>query len=168
MSSTSGNEGAGMSVFWTAVGILLILLACFGIWVRLAPSDPLRWHVDPLHAPAGEEGAYVMRPSEGDATAPIFRASPPEVLAAFDRIALSEPRVTRLAGSVAEGQVTYIQRSKLWGFPDYITALAIPADGGSTLAVWSRLRFGRSDMGVNRARVENWVGRMDLPRITGP
>jgi uncharacterized protein (DUF1499 family) len=61
-----------------------------------------------------------------------------------------------LAGSVEEGRMTWVARSALWGFPDYITAEA----GPKGLAVWSRLRFGRSDLGVNRARLEDWLARL--------
>jgi len=57
---------------------------------------------------------------------------------------------------VAEGRVTYITRSKLWGFPDYSTFETRDGD----LLIHARLRFGSSDMGVNRARVTDWLARL--------
>ncbi|MGI1661297.1 DUF1499 domain-containing protein [Palleronia sp. KMU-117] len=148
-----------------SVLILLALVAAgFALYVRLAPSDPARWHVDPLAAPDPGPGGIRLAPPE----APVFAASPQAVIEAFDAVALSTPRVTRLAGSPGEGQVTYVARSRLWGFPDYVTirVLPDPETGGATVAIHSRLRFGQGDMGVNRARVEAWLGAVE-DRLAG-
>ena len=50
-----------------------------------------------------------------------------------------------------------MSRTRWIGFPDYITVSAVPAPGGAQLAVLSRLRFGRGDLGVNRARLDRWL-----------
>jgi uncharacterized protein (DUF1499 family) len=141
--------------------LLLIALAVagFALYVRLAPSDPARWHVDPMGAAdPGDGGAKVAPPD-----APVFAATPEAVIEALDAVAMDTPRVTRLAGSVADGHVTYVARSRIWGFPDYVTVKVLPdeATGGATLAILSRLRFGQGDMGVNRARVEAWLGAVE-------
>jgi len=71
------------------------------------------------------------------------------------RIATARPRVSRLArdGTMA----TYVQRSAVFGFPDYISIHATPDGDGSTLSVYSRSRFGHSDLGVNKSRIERWL-----------
>jgi uncharacterized protein (DUF1499 family) len=132
-------------------GGLAAALIGFAAYVRLAPSDPTRWHV-PV-AVEGQEGTVVsltggasMRVA-GDGAA---------LLARLDAVALATPRTIRLAGSVAEGRITWITRSALWGFPDYITAEA----GEDALSVLARLRFGSSDMGVNAARLSDWLARL--------
>lgn len=85
-----------------------------------------------------------------------------ELASGFDEIALADSRVEVLAGSADEGFVTYIQRSALMGYPDYISVRFIEAEeGGSTLAVFSRARYGTSDLGVNETRVDRWVQRTD-------
>ncbi len=78
---------------------------------------------------------------------------------AFDAVALSEPRTTRLAGAPAEGWTTYVQRSGLFGFPDYISVRVIEAEGGdgAMLAIYSRSRYGHSDLGVNAKRIRRWL-----------
>lgn len=137
-------------------GIALAGLALLGLlaWIRLAPSDPARWHVDPWAAPDPGEAGVLLRE---DAVRPL----PPEaLLTAFERVAAAAPRSRRLAGSPAEKRVTWVVRSRLMGFPDYVTAAAVPAPGGARLAVLSRLRFGRGDLGVNRARLELWLRRL--------
>ena len=101
------------------------------------------------------------RDLRGDAAAPVYALPPVVLLAAFDRVARAEPRVQVLAGSVASGRITYVVRSRLVGFPDYLTVRALPAQGGgATLAIFSRQRFGLKDMGVNRARVEAWLAAL--------
>lgn len=125
-----------------------ILLAGILVWVRVAPSDPARWHVDPVTAP-------------DPATPNWARIAPGEIVGAAGTLAervaaalAAEPRVTPLAGSLAEGWATYVQRSRLMGYPDYISVRILPVEGGQeTVAVLSRSRFGQSDMGVNAARL---------------
>ena len=82
-------------------------------------------------------------------------ASPGD-MARLDRIIRATPRTTLLAGSPESGMVTYITRSRLWGFPDFTTVEARPG----AIVIHGRLRFGSSDMGVNRARVEGWVAAL--------
>ncbi len=84
-----------------------------------------------------------------------MRAVPGD-LAALDAIIRAEPRTHVLAGSVGEGMVTYVTRSKMFGFPDYTTV----QQRGDTLAIHARLRYGKSDMGVNKARVERWLNAL--------
>jgi hypothetical protein len=154
--------------------VLLLGVAAFllgiaaAIWIRVAPDDPVRWHVDPLSVTgSGQSNAWRVSP-EGmgappDAVSAVWPMPAAELAAAFDRVALSAPRTLRLAGSPEELWTTYVQRSRLWGFPDYISVRAIDlGDGMSALAIYARSRYGASDLGVNRARVEEWLAR--LPR----
>ncbi|MEM9126862.1 MAG: DUF1499 domain-containing protein, partial [Pseudomonadota bacterium] len=71
-------------------------------------------------------------------------------------IARASARTSVLAGSVSDGLVTYVTRSRLIGFPDYTTA----QQDGDTLRIHARLRFGRSDFGVNRNRVDTWLAAL--------
>lgn len=126
--------------------LLLLAVLGFGLWVRMAPSDPARWHVA-----TGDAG-------NRDFAGAVIRTVPaqPGDMARLDRIIRATPRTTLLAGTPEEGMVTYITRSRLWGFPDYTT---IEARAGS-IVIHGRLRFGSSDMGVNRARVEGWIAAL--------
>lgn len=140
--------------------LAVVIIACLGLTalIRLAPSDPALWHRDPREAmPAGLPRNELRRMPGG---AFLILSSDPEtangLLASLDHIALATPRTSRLAGSLQEGRVTWITRGALWGFPDYTTAQVHP-DG---LYVHARLRFGRSDLGVNAARLESWLSRL--------
>lgn len=146
-----------------AVLILLAVAAAGLLYIRLAPSDPARWHTDPLAAPVPGMNGWLLRDGDGSAPAPVFAATPAEVLAALDAVAMDTPRTVRLAGSAEEGRITWVTRSRLVGFPDYTTATAVAGEGGTRLVIFARQRFGSGDWGVNRARVEAWLGRLDLP-----
>lgn len=140
------------------LGLLALLIVGFGLYVRLAPSDPARWHVAPPPVATPDCGVVA---GEGDARAACTRPDDPQqLLARLDEIAMATPRTTRLAGSPDEGRITWITRSALWGFPDYTTAEAAPDGSGTRLTIHARLRFGRSDMGVNAARLQDWLSRL--------
>jgi uncharacterized protein (DUF1499 family) len=58
-------------------------------------------------------------------------------------------------------QIDYVQRTRLLRFPDLITVRFVPVDDThSTVAIYSRSVWGKGDMGVNRARVEEWLARV--------
>jgi len=125
--------------------LALVAYVVVALTVRAAPSDPTRWHV----APVGEE-----RDMKGGVVRVVETG--PDGLARFHEIARDTSRTYVLAGSVQEGMITYITRTKGMGFPDYTTV----QQDGDTLRIYARLRFGRRDFGVNKARVEAWLARM--------
>lgn|GEM_PF-423420 len=138
--------------------VALVLSAL--LWVRLSPNDSAAWNTDPLTATRTTQGGWLVRPQGGDAAATPVAMPAAEMLAILDRIALDTPRTTRLSGSVAEGRITYITRSALLGFPDFTTVSAIALPDGTQPVLFARQRFGDGDMGVNRARVEDWLARL--------
>ena len=143
------------------IALLLVLLTGgLGLLVRLAPTDPADWHVDPLSAPRPDGNGWLVRPEGGNAAAEPVDLTPEALLARLDAIAMDWPRTERLAGSVAEGRITYVTRSRLWGFPDYTTVTALPSGAGAVPVLFARQRFGRGDWGVNRARVEAWLAAL--------
>ncbi len=152
---------------WIAASAAALLMAA-AIFPRLVSDDPGRWHVDPLEAPStGRPNEYRIAP-EGlatvpvDAPSPVFAASADDLAAAFDAYALAQPRTQRIAGGPEIRWATYVQRSRVFGFPDYVSARFIDLDDETAApAVFSRARFGSSDLGVNRARVENWLAALE-------
>ena len=141
----------GMTIAAVLLGAAIL---AFAVWVRLAPSDTAVWHVAP-----GAKGQWdIVQALTGAASLRLSAAkgAPADLLARLDALALATPRTTRLAGTVAEGRITWVTRSALWGFPDYTTAEA-RADG---LYIEARQRFGREDMGVNAARLQDWLLRI--------
>lgn len=148
--------------------LLLGLLIGGGLaWIRLAPSDPARWHVDPGHAPASgltasppDPGSVIRVRSGARANVAFFGTPPAAALEALDAVALATPRTRRLAGSPQEGRITWITRSAVFGFPDYTTAEVRVAGEMVTVDLHARQRFGRKDAGVNEARLRDWLARL--------
>lgn len=145
--------GKTVALFLAAI---LVVMAGFAAFVRLAPSDPQRWNVDPSQSRTWEQdhgwkqvitlkNGAVLRLRHGD-----------DLLARLDAIALATPHTTRLAGTPEQGRITWVTRSPFWGFPDYTTAQNNP-DG---VYIHARLRFGESDLGVNAARLHDWLAKL--------
>ena len=140
--------------------VLLLASAAALLFVRLAPSRAADWHLDPLLAERpGAPNHHLIRPAGGDRAAPIYGMPPAELAAALDRIARADG-ARLLAGDVAQGHMTYVSRSPVLGFPDYISLRVIPAGTGATFAAFARARFGHSDRGVNRARIRRWMAAL--------
>jgi len=63
--------------------------------------------------------------------------------------------------------MTFQTRSLLWGFPDFTTVSIVAvggAPGGNSdplLMVEGRLHYGLDDLGVNKARVLQWLEQLD-------
>ena len=128
--------------------ILVVLIVGLMAYVRFVPTDVARWHQMPDAAEPGDttkpDSFRAVRRIAGPAT---------EVLTALEQRALATPRTKLLAGSVGEGMITFQTRTAIWGFPDHTTV----AVQGDLLVIYGRLRFGKADLGVNRARVAGWL-----------
>lgn len=128
--------------------MFLILAATIGLlaYIRLAPSDPARWHVsvsDTQDANGEGWARRVIKAQDG-------------MLSKLNQMMLKLPRTKLLAGSVDEGRLTYVTRSKLIGFPDYTTIEEVEGD----IRLYARLRFGRSDFGVNGKRLDGVLAQI--------
>lgn len=131
----------------TILVILGLLIVAGLAYVRLAPSDPERWHVA-----VGEAGS-----ADFAGGARRVMSAEPDRLAEADAWMRALPRTRVLAGSVEEGRITYVTRTKVIGFPDYTTLDATHGD----LRAYARLRFGASDLGVNRDRLERLLAALE-------
>ncbi len=153
-----------MIMSWKTL-VVLVLLAGVALlaYIRLAPSDPKDWHIavattDPI-APGPCAERIVLVP-KGARAACLVALTPRQVLDKLEAIALTSPRTLHLAGSADEGRITWTSRSFLMGYPDYITAEVSQTAQGSRLDILSRQRFGQADLGVNAARLKDWLSQL--------
>lgn len=129
------------------MGSILIFLILLGMaYVRVAPMDPEKWHLPVTATENADLTGGAVRVIEGDAA----------TLAALDKEARSLKRTRVLAGSVAQKHISYVTRSAIFGFPD-VTTIDL-TDG--QIRMFARLRFGQSDMGVNRSRLEHLIASL--------
>lgn len=157
--------------------VLVLLSAGFALYqgVTFAPR------VDPAEAAAPMTPNWLLAAPAGADTAasaaveaPVWRATPLEVIAALDAVVLSEPRTERLSEGPGGGGAfgvddalarTYLQRSETIGYPDYANVRAVPVETGgapaASVIMLSRSVYGIGDAGVNQARVERWIAALD-------
>lgn len=128
------------------VWIFLAIVLALAIYVRVAPSSPDKWHV----------AANFDSNSDGENSARRIVRAGPDGLTRLNDIALSTERTTVLAGSLEDGLITYVTRSKLLSYPDYTTVEKV----GDTLKINARSRFGKKDFGVNAKRIEAWINAL--------
>ncbi|MFY0617926.1 DUF1499 domain-containing protein [Shimia sp.] len=125
------------------IGILIVLIILGASYVRLAPSNPEKWHRD----------VQINHDSVSENSVRRMVITGKDGLSKFTDIATKTPRTSVLAGSVEEGMITFVTRSALVGYPDYTTAF----QDGDMLKVYGRSRFGRKDFNVNAERVDGWI-----------
>jgi len=157
-----------------ALGWLLIVVvlgtAGVAVGMRTLGHDPARWHVDPASAErTGRPNDYLVAPAGMTAAIPdriasVHATDPRALLFQFDAVARPARSVEVVAGSLDALTITYVQRSQVFGFPDYITVRAVAVAGGAALIVWSRSRVGYNDIGVNRDRVDGWLAQIGAAR----
>jgi uncharacterized protein (DUF1499 family) len=103
----------------------------------------------------------VLCSAKPDEVSPVFPIGAARLRDRWLEMVASEPRVRLVELDPAHLRLVLIQRSAIFNFPDIITVMFVPiGDERSTLAVLSRSRYGRSDLGVNAARVRQWLEKL--------
>ena len=150
-------------LLWIA-GFGVIATVAASIFFRTTADDPVVWHVDPVTVErTGNPNDYIVAPEglrseKPDRISSVRSGSPKELLFQFDSIAGAVS--TRIAGSLETLHITYVKRTPLMGYPDYISVKAVEVDGSAALVIYSRSRFGKSDFGANRERIDRWLAQI--------
>lgn len=142
------------------VGVAAVLAAA--LWFRMAPMPAEVWHVEPADVTPPASPNYDLRVG---VRAPVFDAPLDIIAMRLDAVATAE-RADIIGGDAFTGHVTYVARSALMGYPDAVSVRLVPVQGGTRVEMFSRSRFGYSDMGVNTARLDRWIAAMRAQ--TGP
>lgn len=151
-----GDERFGIAAWWERLAGPPDLGAVDFAAITRSPSGN-----DALICPPGLCGAV-----RTDGVSPVFIAPVARLRDAVRVIEVNDPDVFALARDEAKVQDRYLARTRLMRFPDTVSVRFIDLGGGrSTLALYSRSQIGRSDFGVNKARLEEWIGllRAKLP-----
>ncbi len=162
----------------TAAAVVFLALVGVSMW----EGGPLDW-IFSVGKPAAVDfktlertpnpNQFLMCPP-GYCAAPMERASPvydvpvAALRAAWVKVVAAAPRVTVRGEDPQAQTIDYVQRSALLRYPDLVTAEFIALGAGqSTLAVYSRSIYGRSDFGVNEKRVTDWLAKLDAALKSG-
>jgi uncharacterized protein (DUF1499 family) len=138
--------------------VILAIIAAGMLWIRLAPIDRDRWHTDPAEAEDPEGSGVRLIGLQ----APRYPADADAVLITLSEIALDEPRTKVLDGDIDEGMITFVTRSRVFGFADFATVKAVSEGAVTKLSIVSRTQVGSrgNDWGVNAAKVDRWLQEM--------
>lgn len=131
------------------LGILTALVG-LALYIRFVPASPEQWHALPEAIEAEDQNDGAIRMVEAD----------PAELEQLHVIILETKRTRVIAGAVDQNMITYETRSLIMGFPDYTTV----GHRDGSLIIYARQRFGRSDFGVNAARIDAWLERFTQGR----
>lgn len=138
------------------LGFIIIVIVGFAAYVRFAPTD-----VAGVHAQATPRTAGDYEAAGGFLAVRQVTAAPEVILSTVSQAALATDRTRVLEGTADDGMITFVTRSLVWGFPDYTTVSIIPPgtvdNAGPLVMIDGRLRFGKADLGVNKARIEKWL-----------
>lgn len=173
----TGRYGKSLSIMLRRMvaGIVIVALFAFalGLGLRLymsrAAEDRLRPGEDVtlanLRGPVPGNGFLACPPGycavEPGMTSPVFSTDAARLAVMWREMLRSESRVVMLSSEPERRRFVLMQRSALFGFPDVVTVefVALGPDR-SSLAIYSRARYGKLDFGVNRERVERWLSRL--------
>lgn len=109
-----------------------------------------------LLAPSG-----LCQSAQPHVESPIFDMPPDFLLDNVRQIALSAPRTKEVADRPTPTQTVFVEKSKVFRFPDLIDVMTVPVgENQSALAIYSRAQIGIRDFGVNRKRIEGWLSKL--------
>ncbi len=117
---------------------------------RDAPNDALACHPD------------ICGDTPVDFTTPVYPIAGARLREIVRETALAQPRTQLVYSARWEEEERFVTRSPLMRFPDTVVARVYGAGPGqSMLGLYSRSQIGRSDLGVNRARLQRWLDAID-------
>ena len=153
--------------------IALLIVAALGVGLRFymsrAAEDRLRPGEDTaladLRGPLPQNG-FLACPAgycgvEPGIVSPAFPVGAARLGELWAEALRGESGIATISTEPERRRMVLVQHSAVLQFPDVITVEFVAvAPSRSSLAVYSRARYGKLDFGVNRRRVETWVSRL--------
>lgn len=161
-----------VAIKFLAAGVLVVALVAAVLLLTPLGTRPLIaafpvGEVAPVDfatlTPSSKPNQFLMCPPDlcrarPDAKSPVFEMSAERLRARWKDMVAKQPRIATLSESMDGMQIDYVQRSAMFRYPDLVTVRFVAVSPTrSTLAIYSRSIYGRSDFGVNRRRIETWL-----------
>jgi hypothetical protein len=150
-----------------------LLIAGVAVALRLymsrAAEDQLRPDerivISELHDPIPPNAFLACPPGYCAATAapsPVLTLPVERFSQLWAEMIAGEPHVVTVADETAQHRLVIIQHTPLLRFPDIITVEFVPlGPHRSSIAIYSRSRYGHYDFGKNRKRVGKWLALLE-------
>ena len=152
---------------WYIFGFLALIFA-ISIVLLIMSADDFDRPIDfTKHILRNRPNQYLVCPQNycpdtPNEISPQYPVSVKELETLLDEALKPEQRLIKIQTTGNEDLAVYQQSSAFFKFPDRITIKFIPIDEThSTLAVYSRAKYGRRDFDVNKLRVKRWFKRLD-------
>jgi hypothetical protein len=150
----------GLAAFWLAVRIYMGREA----ENRIAPSEAIS--IAELHSPLPKPGFLFCPPGYCPAAeaiaSPVFPLPWERLHEYWTEVVSGEKLVETIAADPDGRRFVYIQHSPTFRFPDIITVEFVPlGPRRSSIAIYSRSRYGHYDFGKNRKRVGKWLALLE-------
>jgi uncharacterized protein (DUF1499 family) len=158
----------------TALVATLLGVAALGLAVRiymgrdaenrLAPSEEV--NLAELHSPLPRPSFLSCPPGycpAAEALASAVFSMPWERLREYwTEVISGEKRVETIVADPDDRRFVYIQQSPIFRFPDIVTVEFVQlGPNRSSIAIYSRSRYGDYDFGKNRKRVGKWLALLE-------
>ena len=139
------------------------------LYMGRASEDELRPDerivISKLRAPIPNNAFLVCPPgycAAAAAPSPVFALPVERLSQLWSEMIAREPHVVPVLNETAQHRLVVIQHTPLLRFPDIITIefVALATDR-SSVAVYSRARYGKGDFGTNRRRVLAWLSQVE-------
>ena len=151
---------SGLTVLLLGLGLRIYMGS--GAEDRLAPEEVVS--LPALRSPLPKTSFLACPPDYCSAaeaiTSPVFDLPWDRLRDYWREMISGERRIVRVAADTDPDprRYTYISHSPVFRFPDIITVEFVPlGTEQSSLAFYSRSRYGKYDSGKNRKRVERWL-----------
>jgi hypothetical protein len=141
-------------------GLVLRIYMGSGAEDRLAPQEAVS--IPELQSPL-PKASFLACPlgycsTTAAITSPVFDLPWDRLRDYWMEMISGETRVVRAAIDLGPRQYVYIQHSPIFRFPDIVTVELVPLGSTrSSIALYSRSRYGEYDFRKNRKRVERWL-----------
>jgi hypothetical protein len=158
-----------------AIGVILVLVVAAGLVlaVRIYMGRPAEDRLQPeervaipvLREPL-PDNAFLACPAGYCAVAdampsPVFAFSADRLAEYWTELMGGELRLVVLSTEPQQRRLVLLQHSRVLRFPDLVTVEFVPlGPERSSLALYSRARYGIYDFGTNRRRVGRWLSRL--------
>jgi hypothetical protein len=141
-------------------GLALRIYMGSGAEDRLAPQEAVS--IRELRSPLPKNGFLACPSGYCSAAAaimsPVFDLPWDRLRDYWMEMISGETRVVRAIANLGPQHYVYIQHSPVFRFPDIVTVELVPlGPSRSSIALYSRSRYGEYDFKKNRKRVERWI-----------
>ena len=95
-----------------------------------------------------------------DFESPDFAVAERDLMMKVQALIAKQPRTRLVAKDEALQQIIFVQRSRVFRFPDTIWIQPAAQGAETSIIIYSRSNYGYWDLGVNKRRVRKWLAKI--------